>query len=95
MAPVQRSDLAALRNEIDQLWREVRQLREKIATTWNLSRQAPLILICSTDNLSIVDADEDGGDATQFGNSTLPINGWIKVKLGDVVHYIPTTETEP
>ena len=36
MAQVQRSDLAALRNEIDRLWAENRQLREKIATTWEL-----------------------------------------------------------
>ena len=92
---VQRSEIIALRNEVGILQEEVRQLREKIATSWDLSRQAPFILICDTDNFSIVDADEDGGDATQFGNSTLPINGWIKVKLGSVTQYVPTTETEP
>lgn len=89
------SELRALRLEIERLWEDNRQLREKLATTWDLSRQAPLILICDIDNISIMDADEDGGDATQFGNSTLPIDGWIKVKLGAVTHYIPTTETEP
>lgn len=38
MAQVQRSDLVALRNEIDRLWRESRLLREKSATSWELAR---------------------------------------------------------
>lgn len=35
---VQRSDLAALWNEIGRLWAENRLLREKVATTWELGR---------------------------------------------------------
>ena len=54
-----------------------------------------ITLDLATDDLEFIDADEDGGDATQFGSSTLPINGWIKVEIANVTHYIPTTETEP
>lgn len=48
---VQRSDLAALWNEIDRLWAENRLLRKKIETTWELAAAEIGALHIISDNL--------------------------------------------